>query len=58
LDAISHGACALELQDFVRRQLAAYEFPREIEFVDKLPLTVTGKIRRRDLAKQPTRSDS
>jgi acetyl-CoA synthetase len=37
---------AKELQGFVRRQLAAYEFPREIEFVRELPMTVTGKIRR------------
>jgi acetyl-CoA synthetase len=38
-----------EIQDFVRRRLAAYEYPREIEFVDELPLTVTGKIRRSEL---------
>jgi acetyl-CoA synthetase len=38
-----------ELRDLVRGQLAAYEYPREIEFVDQLPLTTTGKIRRRDL---------
>jgi acetyl-CoA synthetase len=30
--------------------LAAYEAPKEIEFVSELPLTVTGKVRRRDLA--------
>lgn len=33
----------------VRGRLAAHEYPRLIEFVDDLPLTVTGKIRRRDL---------
>jgi len=37
------------LQTLVREQLAAYEYPREIEFVDTLPTTTTGKIRRRDL---------
>jgi acetyl-CoA synthetase len=42
-------ALAKELQGFVRRQLAAYEFPRAIEFVTELPLTMTGKIRRRAL---------
>jgi acetyl-CoA synthetase len=26
--------------------LAAYEYPREVEFVDSLPMTTTGKIRR------------
>ena len=43
---VGDATLAKELQDFVRRQLAAYEFPREIEFVHELPLTVTGKIRR------------
>jgi acetyl-CoA synthetase len=37
------------LRAHVRRQLAAYEAPRQIEFVAELPLTITGKIRRRDL---------
>jgi acetyl-CoA synthetase len=37
------------LQDHVRSRLAAYEYPREIEFLDALPTTTTGKIRRRDL---------
>jgi acetyl-CoA synthetase len=39
-----------ELKQFVRTRLAAYEYPRELEFVRELPLTVTGKIRRRALA--------
>jgi acetyl-CoA synthetase len=38
-----------ELRAHVRSQLAAYEAPRQIEFVADLPLTVTGKVRRRDL---------
>jgi acetyl-CoA synthetase len=38
-----------ELREHVRTRLAAYEMPREIEFVSELPLTVTGKLRRRDL---------
>jgi acetyl-CoA synthetase len=40
---------AAELQTLVRSRLAAYEYPRQIEFVSELPLTVTGKIRRRAL---------
>lgn len=40
---------AAELQQLVRTRLAPYEVPREIEFVDSLPLTVTGKIRRGEL---------
>ena len=38
-----------ELQAHVRERLAAYEYPREIEFVDDLPKTATGKVRRADL---------
>jgi acetyl-CoA synthetase len=40
---------AEEIQQFVRTRLAAYEYPRHIEFIDQLPLTVTGKIRRNEL---------
>ncbi|TQF84163.1 AMP-binding protein [Elioraea sp. Yellowstone] len=42
-------ALAREIQDFVRARLAAHEYPREIAFVDALPLTTTGKIIRRAL---------
>jgi acetyl-CoA synthetase len=42
----------VELQEFVRHRLAPYDVPREIEFVDELPLTVTGKIRRAELRRQ------
>jgi acetyl-CoA synthetase len=38
-----------DLQDHVRTHLAAYEYPREITFMDSLPMTVTGKIIRKDL---------
>jgi len=37
------------IQDHVRAVLAKHEYPREIEYVDDMPMTVTGKIRRRDL---------
>jgi acetyl-CoA synthetase len=37
------------LQSFVKDLLAKYEYPREIEFVEELPRTTTGKIRRTDL---------
>lgn len=33
----------------VRARLAAHKYPRQTEFRSELPLTVTGKIRRRDL---------
>ncbi|WP_435078085.1 acyl-CoA synthetase [Halococcus sp. AFM35] len=38
-----------ELQEHVKERLAAYEYPREIEFVDELPKTETGKVRRASL---------
>ena len=38
-----------ELCDSVRERLARHEVPREIEFVDSLPMTVTGKVQRRAL---------
>jgi acetyl-CoA synthetase len=37
------------IKEFVKKRLAAYEYPREIEFVDELPMTATGKIMRKDL---------
>jgi acetyl-CoA synthetase len=37
------------MQRFVRERLAAYLYPRELEVVDALPMTVTGKVRREEL---------
>ncbi len=37
------------IQAFVRERLAAHEYPRQIAFLEELPLTTTGKVRRRDL---------
>ncbi len=38
-----------EIKNFVRAHLSAYAYPRKIEFVDDLPKTLTGKIRRIEL---------
>ncbi|MCO5130300.1 MAG: AMP-binding protein [Xanthobacteraceae bacterium] len=38
-----------DMQQFVKAQLSAHEYPRQIEIRDSLPMTVTGKIRRKDL---------
>lgn len=38
-----------ELQTHVRGKLAPYEYPKEIEFIDALPMTTTGKVQRRIL---------
>jgi acetyl-CoA synthetase len=37
------------LQQHVRKFLAPYEYPKEIEFIDALPMTTTGKVQRRVL---------
>jgi acetyl-CoA synthetase len=42
-------ALAKELQDFVKATTAPYKYPREIEFRDALPKTISGKIRRVEL---------
>ena len=38
-----------DLQDHVRDRLASYSYPREIAFVQALPMTVTGKVIRKEL---------
>ena len=38
-----------EIRERVREDLAEYEYPRQVEFVDELPTTTTGKIQRRKL---------
>ena len=40
------------LQAHVRGQLAPYEYPKDIEFIDALPMTTTGKVQRRVLRLQ------
>ena len=35
-----------ELQGFVKASISPYKYPREIEFVDELPKTATGKLQR------------
>ncbi|MBD8877247.1 acyl-CoA synthetase [Roseibium polysiphoniae] len=44
---------AAEIAKFVKTQLAAHEYPREIAFVDTLPMTTTGKVIRRELRSMP-----
>jgi acyl-coenzyme A synthetase/AMP-(fatty) acid ligase len=47
-------ALVLELQDHCKRVSAPYKYPREIEFVDELPKTISGKIRRVELRQRET----
>ena len=41
-----------DIQSHVRGRLAPYEYPREIEFIDALPMTTTGKVQRKELRKR------
>jgi acetyl-CoA synthetase len=47
--ATGDAPLARAIQDHVRTRLAAHEYPREVEFIDALPMTATGKIIRKDL---------
>ena len=38
---------AADIQDFVKTRLSAHEYPREVAFIDDMPMTTTGKIIRR-----------
>ena len=40
---------AEEIREHVRARLATYEYPRHVEFIDELPMTTTGKVRRSEL---------
>jgi len=49
---LKHGvsasdALASEIQDFVKQRLSAHEYPREVAFIDEMPMTTTGKVIRR-----------
>ncbi|WP_417670078.1 acyl-CoA synthetase [Roseibium sp.] len=50
-----------DIRSFVRERLSAHEYPREIAFVEELPMTTTGKVIRRKLrerARQELRQDA
>ncbi len=40
-------ALAAEIRDFVKQRLSAHEYPREVAFIDDMPMTTTGKVIRR-----------
>ncbi|WP_420584452.1 AMP-binding protein [Ruegeria sp.] len=42
-------AAEQELQDWVKDRLAHYSYPREVTFLEELPMTVTGKVIRKEL---------
>ena len=54
-DVEASEALAKEIQQSVKSRLAAHEYPRLIEFIDELPMTTTGKIRRVELRQREAR---
>lgn len=42
---------AKEIQDFVKKNTAPYKYPRIVQFIDELPKTISGKIKRADIKK-------
>lgn len=46
------AALAKKIQDHVKKTTAPYKYPREIEFVDTLPTTISGKILRSNLRRK------
>ncbi|MFC5973498.1 acyl-CoA synthetase [Halomarina salina] len=56
----TEGSATLKrtLEERVKDRLAPYEYPRRIEFVDELPKTSTGKVRRESLRERVATSDS
>ena len=47
-----------ELQEHVKRETAPYKYPRIVEFVDELPKTISGKIRRVEIRQRDNQSRS
>ena len=43
-----------EIQEYVKQHTAPYKYPRKIEFIDAMPKTVSGKIRRNELRDRDT----
>jgi 2-aminobenzoate-CoA ligase len=51
-DGTADDALVGELQDFVKRRIAPYKYPRAVEFLTALPRTSTGKVQRFVLRQQ------
>jgi 2-aminobenzoate-CoA ligase len=48
-DIVAFPGLVKVLQDFVKAEIAPYKYPREIEFIDALPKTSSGKLQRFEL---------
>ncbi len=45
-------ALKAEIQEFARREMAGYKYPRKVEFVEALPKTASGKVKRGELRRR------
>ncbi len=52
------GTLVKEVQDFVKKTIAPYKYPRAVEFVETLPKTQTGKLQRYVLRQQAAKQDA
>jgi acetyl-CoA synthetase len=57
-DAAFEAELVAQLQAHVKEKLAPYEYPKEIEFIEALPMTTTGKVQRRVLRLQEQERES
>jgi acetyl-CoA synthetase len=53
-DCQGDEALKQDIRNTVKSRLAAYEYPREIEFIVEMPMTTTGKVRRMELRDRET----
>ncbi|HEY3436591.1 MAG TPA: AMP-binding protein [Actinotalea sp.] len=51
-------ALAKDIQTFVKHRTAPYKYPRVVEFVDRMPTTISGKIRRVEIREAGKRASS
>lgn len=49
---MNHLKTKKEIQEHVKKVTAPYKYPRIIEFVDELPKTISGKIKRAEIRKR------
>ena len=54
-DVTVNAALHEDIKAYVKSRLSAHEYPRAIEFKSELPMTITGKVRRKDLRQQEAR---
>jgi acyl-coenzyme A synthetase/AMP-(fatty) acid ligase len=49
-------ALRAQIQEFAKREMAGYKYPRKVEFVEALPKTASGKVKRRELRERERRA--